>query len=90
MAMTAPVPSFDTLPYARRLKEAGVDEAQAETHAEAIRDAITEGATMARGYARREPGVSAHCPLGRARTFDSAARGPASERCLPSPGPAGC
>ena len=44
MAMTASVPGFDTLAYARRLKEAGVDEAQAEAHAEAVRDAITEGA----------------------------------------------
>ena len=43
MAMTASVPGFDTLAYARRLKEAGVDEAQAEAHAEAVRDAITEG-----------------------------------------------
>ena len=43
MAMTASVPGFDTLAYARRLKEAGVDEAQAEAHAETVRDAITEG-----------------------------------------------
>ncbi len=35
--------AFDTLTYARRLKAAGVDEAQAEAHAEAVRDAITEG-----------------------------------------------
>ena len=34
---------FDTLACARRLKAAGVDEAQAEAHAEAVRDAITEG-----------------------------------------------
>ena len=40
-AMTAT--GFDTLAYARRLKEAGVDEAQAEAHAEAVRDAMTEG-----------------------------------------------
>ncbi len=43
MAMTASVPGFDTLAYARRLKEAGVTEAQAEAHAEAVRAAITEG-----------------------------------------------
>ena len=43
MAMTASAPGFDTLAYARRLKEAGVDEAQAEAHAEAVRDATTEG-----------------------------------------------
>ena len=34
---------FDTLAYTRRLKAAGVDEGQAEAHAEAVRDAITEG-----------------------------------------------
>ncbi len=43
MATTASAPGFDTLAYARRLKAAGVDEAQAEAHAEAVRDAITEG-----------------------------------------------
>ena len=43
--MTAHVTAtgFDTLTYARRLKAAGVDEAQAEAHAEAVRDAVTEG-----------------------------------------------
>ena len=35
MAVTAPASGFDTLSYARRLKAAGVDEAQAEAHAEA-------------------------------------------------------
>ena len=39
MAMIADAPGFDTLSYARRLKAAGVD----ETHAEAVRDAITQG-----------------------------------------------
>ena len=34
---------FDTLAYARRLKEAGVSDEQAEAHAEAIRDAVTRG-----------------------------------------------
>ncbi len=43
MTMTVPVPGFDTLSYARCLKAVGVDEAQAETHAEAVRDAITQG-----------------------------------------------
>ena len=42
MTITAPVPGFDTLSYARRLKAAGVDEVQAEVHAEAVRDAITQ------------------------------------------------
>ena len=41
--MTVTATGFDTLAYARRLKEAGVDEAQAEAHAEAVRDAVTEG-----------------------------------------------
>ena len=43
--MTAVVTAtgFDTLACARCLKAAGVDEAQAEAHAEAVRDAITEG-----------------------------------------------
>ena len=34
--------AFDTLKYARRLKEAGVPEAQAEIHAEALRGALEE------------------------------------------------
>ena len=51
MAMIAPVPGFDTLTHARRLKEAGVDEDQAEAHAEAVRDAITEGAATKAGIA---------------------------------------
>ncbi len=43
MIETATATGFDTLAYARRLKAAGVDEAQAEAHAEAVRDAVTEG-----------------------------------------------
>ena len=39
----ANAPAFDTLAYARKLKAAGVGEAQAEAHAEAVRDAVTEG-----------------------------------------------
>ena len=39
----ANAPAFDTLAHARRLKVAGVGEAQAEAHAEAVRDAVTEG-----------------------------------------------
>ena len=41
--MTVTATGFDTLAYARRLKEAGVDEAQAEAHVEAVRDTVTEG-----------------------------------------------
>ena len=43
MAMMVDTPGFDTLSYARRLKDAGVDDVQAEAHAEAVRDAITQG-----------------------------------------------
>ena len=43
MIETVTATGFDTLAYARRLKAAGVDEAQAEAHAEAVRDAVTEG-----------------------------------------------
>ena len=34
--------AFDTLAYVRKLKEAGVPEAQAEVHAEALADIIDE------------------------------------------------
>ena len=54
MAMTASAPGFDTLAYARRLKEAGVDEAQAEAHAEAVRDATTKGVATKADIARIE------------------------------------
>ena len=57
MAMTASAPGFDTLSYARRLKEAGVDEAQAEAHAEAVRAAITEGAATKADIVRLEAKV---------------------------------
>ena len=35
--------AFDALAYARKLKATGVDSDQAEAHAEAMRDAVTEG-----------------------------------------------
>ena len=35
--------AFDTLSYARRLREAGVAGPQAEAHAEALRDAVAQG-----------------------------------------------
>ena len=35
--------AFDTLAYARKLKAAGVAAAQAEAHAEAVRDAVVQG-----------------------------------------------
>ena len=63
MAMTASVPGFDTLAYARRLKEAGVDEAQAEAHAEAVRDAITEGVATKADIARVEDKMATRADL---------------------------
>ena len=54
MVMTVTTPGFDTLVYARRLKEAGVDDAQAEAHAEAMRDAITESVATKADIARLE------------------------------------
>ena len=54
MVMTVTAPGFDTLVYARRLKEAGVDDAQAEAHAEAMRDAITESVATKADIARLE------------------------------------
>ena len=54
MVRTAPAVGFDTLSYARRLKDAGVDDVQAEAHAEAVRDAITEGVATKADIARLE------------------------------------
>ena len=54
MAMPADAPGFDTLSYARRLKDADVDEKQAEAHAEAVRDAITQGVATKADMARLE------------------------------------
>ena len=54
MAMMVDTPGFDTLSYARRLKDAGVDEKQAEAHAEAVRDAITQGVATKADIARLE------------------------------------
>ena len=48
MAMTASVPGFDRLACARRLKEAGVDEAQAEAHVEAVATKADLAAVVAR------------------------------------------
>ena len=63
MAMTASVHGFDTLAYARRLKEAGVDEAQAEAHAEAVRDAITEDVATKADIARVEDKMATKADL---------------------------
>ena len=53
------IAAFDTLAYARRLKEAGVDEAQAEAHAEAVRDAIAEGGATKADIIRLEAKIDA-------------------------------
>ena len=37
------VAAYDMLAYMHRLRESGVEETQAEAHAEAVHDAVTEG-----------------------------------------------
>ena len=54
MAFTDTVSGFDSLSYAQRLKAAGVDEKQAEAHAEAVRDAMTQGIATKADIARLE------------------------------------
>ena len=53
---------FDTLAYARRLREGGVGDAQAEAHADALRAAFNEGvatkADLALLEAKIERGVN--------------------------------
>ena len=56
--MVTTTTGFDTLAYARRLKEAGIDEAQAEAHAEAVRDAIMEGAATKADIVRFEAKIA--------------------------------
>ena len=58
MVTTTTATGFDTLAYARRLKEAGIDEAQAEAHAEAVRDAIMEGAATKADIVRLEAKIA--------------------------------
>ena len=58
MTKTVTATGFDTLTYARRLKAAGVDEAQAEAHAEAVRDAVTEGVATKADLASLETRVT--------------------------------
>ncbi len=58
MTKTVTATGFDTLAYARRLKAAGVDEAQAEAHAEAVRDAVTEGVATKADLASLETRVT--------------------------------
>ena len=58
MAMPADALGFDTLSYARRLKDAGVDEKQAEAHAEAVRDAMTQGVATKADIAHLETRIA--------------------------------
>ncbi|MGD9618065.1 MAG: coiled-coil domain-containing protein [Alphaproteobacteria bacterium] len=51
--------AFDTLSYARRLKQAGMPEAQAEAVAEATRDAITADAATKADIERLETATRA-------------------------------
>ena len=66
--MTASAPGFDTPAYARRLKEAGVDEAQAEAHAEAVRDATTEGVATKADIVRIEDKMATKTDIARIET----------------------
>ena len=49
---------FNTLAYARRLREAGVDDARAEAHAEALHAAFHEGVATRADLARVEAKVN--------------------------------
>ena len=66
--MTAPAIGFDTLSYARRLKDAGVDDVQAEAHAEAVRDAITEGVATKADIARLEDKMATRTDVAKLET----------------------
>ena len=66
MAYTDTAPGFDTLSYARRLKDAGVDDAQAEAHAEAARDHVVEVVATKADIARLEDKMATKADLYRA------------------------
>ena len=51
--------AFDTLAYARKLKAAGVAAAQAEAHAEAVRDAVVQGFASKADIRRLEDKIDA-------------------------------
>ena len=51
--------AFDTLAYARKLKAAGVAAAQAEAHAEAVRDAVVQGFAIKADIRRLEDKIDA-------------------------------
>ena len=46
--------TFDTLAYARRLTDAGIDAAHANAHADAANEAITEGTVSKEDFGRFE------------------------------------
>jgi len=48
--------AFDTLSYARRLKQAGVPEAQAEAMADATRELVVSDFCQQRGYRSTQGG----------------------------------
>ena len=66
MAYTDTAPGFDTLSYARRLKDAGVDDAQAEAHAEAARDHVVKVVATKADIARLEDKMATKADLYRA------------------------
>ena len=66
MAYTDTAPGFDTLSYARRLEDAGVDDAQAEAHAEAARDHVVEAVATKADIARLEDKMATKADLYRA------------------------
>ena len=68
MAMMVDTPGFDTLSYARRLKDAGVGETQAEAHAEAVRDAITQGVATKADIARLEDKMATRTDVAKLET----------------------
>ena len=66
MAYTDTAPGFDTLSYARRLRDAGVDDARAEAHAEAARDHVVKVVATKADIARLEDKMATKADLYRA------------------------
>ena len=72
--MVIAAPEFDTLAHARRLKDAGFDERQAEAAVAMVRHAVTEGVAHQGGYQsrsrrtqnryRRQQGRYLRCEMG--------------------------
>ncbi len=66
MAYTDTAPGFDTLSYARHLRDVGVDDAQAEAHAEAARDHVVKVVATKADIARLEDKMATKADLYRA------------------------